>query len=594
MKTVPLKSPLTLPRLLLLPYRVDPGYSFLNLAVNLAGALMGPLRVWAIAAFIDTSVDLFTGFADASDLILPILLLTLSRFFTTVATYLLNIVTARHPEKEWERVEYPLSRRAASLEMKHQEDAALHEELGVYMEGCTALSTQEHLQNMIFRTVSLVSYFAVIGQYVPWLAAVSLLLVIPMCLFSFYTEKDAFANRKTRNTTKLYNKNYRTYLTGRDAAAERNLFDSTPMILEKYLGTLDETFRDNLRLQFHKSKRGYIASIFQYILCFVAVLLLIPMLRGGTITLGIFTSVVQTIFIAIPELVNGFGTDTLFFFQSRRDLALFNKFLGLSADESIVSPAAEDVPAFRSLEFRDVSFTYPGCDKKVLDHVSFTMEAGKTYALVGVNGSGKSTLVKLILRCYDDYEGEIFVNGAELRTCDRAVLKGMFGAIFQNFGKYQISVEDNIRLGAGFFVPEEAVDRAIAVAGLSEVVKKLPDGKKTLLGKLHENGVDLSGGEWQKVAIARLAVNRAGFKILDEPTAALDPLAECDFYKKCDDICRGATTLFISHRLASTKNADTILVLRDGRVAEQGNHRDLMEANGLYAEMFGSQQGWYL
>ena len=211
---------------------------------------------------------------------------------------------------------------------------------------------------------------------------------------------------------------------------------------------------------------------------------------------------------------------------------------------------------------------------------------------MGENGSGKTTLTKLILGYYDDYEGEILVNSVELRQWDKSELKAMFTALTQNFSKYDLTVEDNIKLGLD--VADEKVDEAISLSGLSDTVKKLPKGKKTMLGMLYDDGVDLSGGEWQRVAMARAIVRSAGLKILDEPTASLDPMAERDFYEQFDKISRSCATILISHRLASTRTAEIVYVLENGRIVESGSYSELMKNNGLYARMFESQRGWYV
>jgi len=202
-------------------------------------------------------------------------------------------------------------------------------------------------------------------------------------------------------------------------------------------------------------------------------------------------------------------------------------------------------------------------------------------------------LARLVLRMYDNYEGEILLNGKPLRDWSVQQVKTMTAAVFQSFSRYDISLADNIAAGAGFTVGEDEIDQAIATVGLAGMADSLPEGKHTLLGKVHPGGVELSGGQWQRIAIARIMVSRARLKILDEPTAALDPMAEFEMYEQFDKISRDATTIFISHRLASAKLADEIFVLENGSITEQGSHDSLMARGGQYAHMFESQRGWY-
>jgi ATP-binding cassette subfamily B protein len=213
---------------------------------------------------------------------------------------------------------------------------------------------------------------------------------------------------------------------------------------------------------------------------------------------------------------------------------------------------------------------------------------------VGVNGAGKTTITKLLTRLYDDYEGEILLNAKPLREWPMADVKACFCALFQDFARYDITVAENVMMGKINGATGAEVDNALELAGFDVNAAELKDGKDTLLGKTHEKGIDLSGGQWQSLAFARAIVSPAPIKILDEPTASLDPVAESRMYEQFERISRGYTTIFISHRLASAKMADEIFVLENGAVSERGNHDELMARNGLYTEMFESQRSWYL
>lgn len=200
----------------------------------------------------------------------------------------------------------------------------------------------------------------------------------------------------------------------------------------------------------------------------------------------------------------------------------------------------------------------------------------------------------MITGLYSNYEGEILIDGRSLRDLSQEEVKGLSSVVCQDFAKYYITLYDNIAIAN----PNKQdnrndVFRAVELAGLTETVKKLPDGLDTYLGKIQEKGVDVSGGEWQRIAMARNVISPAPLRILDEPTAALDPISESMIYKKFEQISQGMTTIFISHRLGSTKLADIIYVLSDGKIIESGSHSELMTKNGLYSEMFNAQAEWY-
>jgi len=223
------------------------------------------------------------------------------------------------------------------------------------------------------------------------------------------------------------------------------------------------------------------------------------------------------------------------------------------------------------------------------------LEAGKHYAFVGKNGAGKTTITKLLTGLYTEYEGEILINGKELREYPVSTVKALFSVVYQDFAKYYIPLKDNIKLGdVSGKNTEEKIPDILTKGGLEELVSELKDGIDTPLGKILENGQDISGGQWQRIALARSLISRAPVKMLDEPTAALDPISESRVYGEFENLMKGKTTVFISHRLGSTKLADEILVIDDGMIIERGTHDELMDDEGQYAQMFEAQRGWYL
>jgi ATP-binding cassette subfamily B protein len=246
------------------------------------------------------------------------------------------------------------------------------------------------------------------------------------------------------------------------------------------------------------------------------------------------------------------------------------------------------------IEFRNVTFTYPGKNEAALKNVSFTIRAGEAIALVGRNGAGKTTFVKLLTRLYDPDEGEILVGGRNIKEYDLKDLRQQIGVIFQDYVTYFMSARENIGVGHVSEIDNyELVSSAASKSGASSVIEKLPDGYETMLGRWFNKGTQLSGGEWQKIALARAFMRDARILILDEPTSSLDAQAEYEVFARFRLLTQGKTAIFISHRFSTVRLADRIFVLENGEIIENGSHQELVGLGGRYAELFNLQAEAY-
>jgi ATP-binding cassette subfamily B protein len=308
---------------------------------------------------------------------------------------------------------------------------------------------------------------------------------------------------------------------------------------------------------------------------------------GVVLVIGAFTSVSGTLgnisstFVAVDQ-------HTTF---------LEDYFSFLSIDRLVPVPKpARDVP--RSLEagieFDDVSFTYPGGTEPAVKHLDLHIRGGELIALVGENGAGKSTLVKLLLRFYDPTEGGIRIGGADLRELDPEALRSRIGVLFQDYASYELSVRENVQMGRpGQIGDDTRVLAALEDARSDWLLRKMPKGLDAKVGRLFEGGHDLSGGEWQRLALARIMYRDADVWILDEPTSSLDPEAEAAIFAELKEILKGRIGIVISHRFSTVRIADRIAVIVDGKVAELGTHDELLRANGRYAQLFELQAAGY-
>jgi ATP-binding cassette subfamily B protein len=380
-------------------------------------------------------------------------------------------------------------------------------------------------------------------------------------------------------------------LTSRDAVEERTVYGYTDALNERYLERFHAARKIQQRVTFMNFVKQKAGGVFGSVIAIATMASMLPPVINGAIDYGMFIALAGGILTLTSQLSWGVNEQIEELAKQKEYLNDLTKFVNLDSVSDATAEPAQGL-TFSRIEFDGVSFTYPGTDKLVLDDASFTIERGKHYAFVGVNGAGKTTVTKLLTGLYNNYSGEIRVDGRSLRDFSQSELKGLCSVVYQDFARYSFSLYDNIAVGR-IGSTERDVREAVTLAGLDEIVAKLPDGLQTKLGKVYENGVDLSGGEWQRVAIARSLVSDAPLCILDEPTAALDPVSESRIYERFGEIAKSKTTIFISHRLGSTKLADTIFVLAEGKIAEQGNHTELMDKDGVYAEMFRSQADWY-
>jgi ATP-binding cassette subfamily B protein len=381
-------------------------------------------------------------------------------------------------------------------------------------------------------------------------------------------------------------------MTGRDAAAEIRLFQLRDHLLHSWSRLHGELRDERLALARREFRFEGTSSSGQSLTFGVALLVVVYLMAGGALSVGQYAAFVG----AVQE----FQSSLFVLFW---DTALINNDLRYIRDFFLYLDLPEEPPGGVSLPnrrlqqgivFEQVIFAYPGSDRPVLRDINLHLRPGERVALVGENGAGKTTLAKLLLGLYHPTDGRILVDGVDLSRIDLSTWRRRAAAVFQDFQQYHLTVRENIAFGhlerAG---DAAAIEQAARLSGADRVVATLPLGYNTQLGKAFEEGVELSLGQWQKIAVARAYLREAEVLVLDEPTAALDAKAEVEIYRQFRDVSAGKTVLLISHRLGSARLADRILVLDDGRIVEEGTHAELMQYGGLYARMLGTQARWY-
>lgn len=371
---------------------------------------------------------------------------------------------------------------------------------------------------------------------------------------------------------------------------ENKLFHMTDYLVKTYRKRLNARNREYEKYYLAHLKRYFTADHLTLFAPVINVLLLLMLFLQGEINIGLFISLSLLVFGTIYNFLEG---TTVLLYSSGYHLNFleyYDKFFSLSEEEP---GGKHEVPQRVSIEFRNVWFRYPGTDCDILKGLSFKIKEGEKISLVGKNGEGKSTIIKLLLGLFEPCKGEILINGETLSHYSDMAKGQIFGTVFQDFTRYNISVRENVILGDIKNASETAYRNAVQLAKAEEIIERLPERDDTLLGREFEGSVDISGGQWQRIAIARAFMGHKPALILDEPTSQLDPIAESNLYEEFLELAKEKTTIFVTHRLASTRVTDRILVLANGRIAENGSHQELMNKKGIYAEMFESQKKWY-
>ena len=569
-------------------FKTSPFYSIIFTAKYIMDALIPTFSIFITANFINSAMAVYDKQANISSVYIPVALMAAIMLYNTIIGTIMNFIECKRNIYFRRKLVPEILEKRAKLEYRHIENPKTTD---LIERVCPKFP--DNIWNMysqILNAVSLVIYIMgiliTLFTQVWWIAVSILISGIPIVCISAKTGKRSYdADRELSKVERRMD-----YLSGlmksRENVEERSMYGYTDELNNQYGKTFDFMYKRRLKIMaknFVKWKTsGFIADIYTI---FVMFAMMIPV-SNGNIDLGMFIGLMNGVFGLTTKMSWSMGIiDGLV--QKREYLKDLTEFTELEEHDGAIDLPDKNM-SFNTIEFKNVSFKYPGTDKLILDDISLTIENGRHYSLVGVNGAGKTTIIKLITGLYTNYEGEIFVDGRSLRGLTQSEIKGLSSVVYQDFAKYYISLYDNIAIAG------ENVESAIELVGLSNAVAKLKNGLDTPLGKIQENGVDLSSGEWQRVAMARSVVNCAPLKILDEPTAALDPVSESAVYNNFERISKGQTTIFISHRLGSTKLADIIYVLSEGKIIENGSHSELMTVeNGVYAEMFDSQAEWY-
>jgi ATP-binding cassette subfamily B protein len=447
---------------------------------------------------------------------------------------------------------------------------------------------------LVQQAITTITLSVSIMLFSPWLMLLLIAGVLPAFLGESHFAFLGYA-KNFRQTPMRRQLDYLRILGGsKEAAKELKLFGLKNFLLQRFTRLSDDIYDENVALSRRKLIAGSLLSMIGTMGYYSAYAFVIWRTVAGAMSIGTLTflagaiqqasSNIQQIFSTLAGIGDQalFVTDLLAFFDMKPTIQ--------SKKNALPAPR----PIVGGVEFRNVSFSYPGNPRRVLDQINFKLHTNERLALIGENGQGKTTIVKLITRLYDPTEGQILLDGIDLREYDLEDLHREIGVIFQDFMRYEMTARENIAVGRIDEINNLDLLKSAAQKSMAdETIGRLSLGYDQMLGRRFEQGVDLSGGEWQKVALARAYLRDAQLLILDEPTAALDARSEFEVFHRFAELTAGKMALFISHRFSTVRSADRILVLENGRIAEEGTHDQLASMGGRYAEMFEMQASSY-
>ena len=576
-------------------WEASPRIVVANIAVRLVVALL-PLAMLGVTKVIIDSIYRYTAQHTALPsyfwwlVVAEFALASVSTILVRVTDYCDTVLADRYAKY----VSVRIMEHASRLDLTSYEDPTFQDKLErARVQGTDRVLMIQAAGRLVQQVVTTASMAFSICLFSPWLLVALVVCVVPAFLgethFAFLGYSLSFAQTPARREME-----YLRVLGGsKESAKELKLFGLGPYLVERFTNLAMRLHRETAGLARRRLFVGSLLTLLGTLGYYGTYAFVIYETVAGVLTIGTLTFLAGAIAGASTNIQQVFST-----FSTIADQALFvGDLLDFFAVKPVVLSKAGALPVPRPIrqgfEFRNVSFAYPN-GRKVLHGVNFTLPPGERIALVGENGQGKTTIVKLLTRLYDPTGGQILLDGVDLREYDQEDLWREIGVIFQDFMRYDLTAAENIATGrieerGNIFRIRSAAQKSLA----EEVIRKLPKGYEQQLGCRFDGGTDLSGGEWQKLALARAYLREAQVLVLDEPTASLDAKSEHEVFERFAELTRGKMSMLISHRFSTVRMADRIFVLEAGRIAEEGPHDQLMANGGRYAEMFELQAASY-
>ena len=584
------------PPILRIVWQSGPGVVTFGILARLVAALLPIGLAWIPKLIVDILVELSKHPGPVPP---RLWWLVLAEFALAVAssivTRMIDYTDALLANKYTRYVSIQVMKHASELDLTAYEDPVYYDRLErARVQATDRLVMIQSIGRLELQAITAITMSLAVMVYSPWLMLLLTLAVLPAFLGESHFAFLGYAKNFRQTPIKRQLDYLRVVGGTKEAAKELKLFSLSNFFTGRFAKLSDTIYDQDVELANRRLAVGSLLSLVSTAGYYGAYAYVILRTVTGSLTIGTFTFLsvailqasnnIQQVFSTLSGIADQalFLTDLLAFFEMKPSV--------YSKPNAIRAPR----PVRQGFEFRDVSFIYPGTERLILNRFNFRLQPGERVALIGENGQGKTTIVKLITRLYDPTEGQILLDGIDLREYDLEDLYREIGVIFQDFMRYEMIARENIAVGKIEELGDlPALEAAAQKSLANEVIARLAHGYEQMLGRRFEGGVDLSGGEWQKLALARAYLRDAQLLILDEPTAALDARSEYQVFQRFSELTSGKMALFISHRFSTVRMADRIVVLDSGQIAEEGTHETLTRRGGRYAEMFELQAASY-
>ena len=575
------------------------GWTAAQLALLVVQGLL-PLATLYLMKLIVDAVTVAVGAADLETSFRPVLVLILIAAGVALTAAVLRVLTTLVGEVQslrvTDRVHDTLHAKSIEIDLSYYENSEYHDTLHRAQLEAPHRPTRivNGIATVVQSGISLIAVMALVLSF-HWSVALILLAAgIPGMLVRVQYSRRLYRLQRHQTTTQRRTRYFNAILTTEPYAKELRLFGLGNLFRKRFSELARRVRQERLQLVARRSVLEFVAQVFAVAAVFGIFLVVARRTLSGELTIGdmvMYFGAFQRAQDFLRDFLGGLAglyDDNLF-------LTDLNTFLTL--EPNVAEPAKPvpfPLPMRHGIRVDHLYFRYPGSSRVVLEDISFDIRPGEHVALVGENGSGKTTLVKLLCRLYDPASGSITIDGVDLRAMQTVALRNEIAVVFQDYARYHLTARENVWLGNVSLHPESPdVERAAAQTGADRIIDRLPNRWETILGKQFDQGMELSIGEWQKVALARAFLRDSQIIVLDEPTASLDARAEAEVFERFHELTRGRTAILISHRLSTVRMADRIFVMRGGRIVESGAHDDLVEQGGAYAELFELQAKHY-